>query len=454
MKENTAALHVQVPVDVATYLLNEKRAEIHAIEARLKMNVILIPNVHLETPNYTITRLRHDDVKLGEVQTSYQMVEKPTEEITLPSAAQESKPPRPQAAVKGITPSQPAPIRDERPQSQIKETSLLSKLFGWFSQPSSEERKEEPKQTRTRPQRQEHPRGRQERGRDGKRSERGEPGSEAGGALIQGRAAPAQRPPRGEQEPKGDRPSQKKPSRPPREERNRTEAKPQAGDEQLVGESPLSGEGQPQQGEDGGRSRRHRGGRQRDRGERRGREDQGSANQTNPTESVVSSQTSLPVESVYTASFAPSQELSGAITEEQRSTTNDAPQQAIEPHVKANNALVQTALETIPVDVIPTRITPVATSGQVEIDLVQQFAPTVAKTEPEIRASRPMAKAPEPVNLAASGLIMIETFPEKVKQVEADVSEQTIQPKRPRERLASQSIAENESLVQIETHKE
>ncbi|MEP6880173.1 MAG: Rne/Rng family ribonuclease, partial [Nitrosospira sp.] len=80
MKENTAVLHAQVPVDVATYLLNEKRAEIHAIEARLKVNVVLIPNVHLETPNYNITRLRHDDVKLGEVQTSYQMVEKPAQE--------------------------------------------------------------------------------------------------------------------------------------------------------------------------------------------------------------------------------------------------------------------------------------------------------------------------------------------------------------------------------------
>ena len=45
MKENTAVLHAQVPVDVATYLLNEKRAEIHAIEARLKVNVVLIPNV-------------------------------------------------------------------------------------------------------------------------------------------------------------------------------------------------------------------------------------------------------------------------------------------------------------------------------------------------------------------------------------------------------------------------
>ena len=226
----------------------------------------------------------------------------------------------------------------------------------------------------------------------------------------------------------------------------------------MAGESPLSGEGQPQQGEDGGRSRRHRGGRQRDRGnrgERGSREDQGSAVQTNPTESVASTQTSLPVESVYTASFAPSQELSGGITEEQRSTTNDdAPQHAMESPVKVNNALVPTALESIPVDIIPTRITPVATSGQVEIDLVQQIAPTVTKTEPEIRASQPMATVPELVNLAASGLIMIETFPEKVKQVEADVSEQTIQPKRKRERLASPSIAENESLVQIETHKE
>ena len=83
MKENTAVLHAQVPVDVATYLLNEKRAEIHAIEARLKVNVVLIPNVHLETPNYNITRLRHDDVKLGEVQTSYQMVEKPAQESVL-----------------------------------------------------------------------------------------------------------------------------------------------------------------------------------------------------------------------------------------------------------------------------------------------------------------------------------------------------------------------------------
>src|SRR3982751_1750535 len=74
MKENTAAIHAQVPVDVATYLLNEKRSEIFGIEARLKVNVLLIPNPNLETPNYQVERLRHDADKLDEQKPSYQMV--------------------------------------------------------------------------------------------------------------------------------------------------------------------------------------------------------------------------------------------------------------------------------------------------------------------------------------------------------------------------------------------
>src|SRR5438034_2808631 len=62
MKDNSAQIVAQVPVDVATFLLNEKRSDIQGLEARLKVNVMLIPNVHLETPNYTVTRLRHDDL--------------------------------------------------------------------------------------------------------------------------------------------------------------------------------------------------------------------------------------------------------------------------------------------------------------------------------------------------------------------------------------------------------
>ena len=60
MKENTGAVHVQVPVDVATFLLNEKRPDIKAIELHHKVTILLIPNVHLETPAHTITRLRND----------------------------------------------------------------------------------------------------------------------------------------------------------------------------------------------------------------------------------------------------------------------------------------------------------------------------------------------------------------------------------------------------------
>ena len=65
MKENTANVHAQVPVDVATYLLNEKRGEITKMEARLKVEMVLIPNKHIETPHYGLERLRHDDERLG-----------------------------------------------------------------------------------------------------------------------------------------------------------------------------------------------------------------------------------------------------------------------------------------------------------------------------------------------------------------------------------------------------
>ena len=115
MKENSAAIHVQVPVDVATFLLNEKRADIHAVEARLKVNVVLIPNIHLETPHYKVERLRHDDLNQeGVLPPSYNLVEAPAEEQAYASP-QEARPPRPQAAVQGVTPEQPAPIAAPRP---------------------------------------------------------------------------------------------------------------------------------------------------------------------------------------------------------------------------------------------------------------------------------------------------------------------------------------------------
>jgi ribonuclease E len=131
MKENTAAVHAQVPVDVATYLLNEKRSEFHAIESRMKVNVVLVPNIHLETPNYTLSRLRHDELNQMEpLPASYQLMEQPAEaeKPALPSA--EPKPQRPQAAVQGIQPEQPAPVPAQAPVAA--QQSILQKIFGWL----------------------------------------------------------------------------------------------------------------------------------------------------------------------------------------------------------------------------------------------------------------------------------------------------------------------------------
>ena len=141
MKENTAALHAQVPVEVATFLLNEKRAEIHAVEARLKVNVLLIPNPHLETPAFTISRLRHDEMNQSEpLPVSYKMVEKPEEEETVLPSAMEPKAPRPQAAVQGITPEQlaPAPAPASATVAEESGPTLLGRFFGWVKQLGAE----------------------------------------------------------------------------------------------------------------------------------------------------------------------------------------------------------------------------------------------------------------------------------------------------------------------------
>src|SRR5574343_474210 len=84
MKDNTGAIHAQVPVDVASVRLNEKRAEIYAIEARLDVAVVLIPNLHLETPHYKIVRVRHDDLAEVSESPSYRRVEVPEEDAVLP----------------------------------------------------------------------------------------------------------------------------------------------------------------------------------------------------------------------------------------------------------------------------------------------------------------------------------------------------------------------------------
>jgi ribonuclease E len=144
MKESTAAVHAQVPVDVATYLLNEKRADIAKLEARQRVSVVLIPNKFLETPHYSIERLRHDDERLDAAKASYdRVIAPPAEEPYAPAAHAESRNRRQTAVVKGIVPETPAPIVVQEPAGAApavpvavagpaRETSFWSRLRGWF----------------------------------------------------------------------------------------------------------------------------------------------------------------------------------------------------------------------------------------------------------------------------------------------------------------------------------
>jgi ribonuclease E len=127
MKDHSASIHVQVPVNVATFLLNEKRSDIHLIESRLKVNVVIIPNPHMETPHYSVTRLRHDDITADHLQTSYKLVEKPTEKSAA-ATAQAAKPQRPQPALQGFIPNMPAAPK----QAVVKTPSMLDNILAWF----------------------------------------------------------------------------------------------------------------------------------------------------------------------------------------------------------------------------------------------------------------------------------------------------------------------------------
>ena len=132
MKDNTAQVVAQVPVDVATFLLNEKRADVQTIETRFKVNVLLVPNRHLETPNYSVTRLRHDELNHSEpLPASFQMVEQPEEADPAEALREEAKEPRQEAVVKGITPAQPAPIAAPRAAAAIEPAAQAA--GGWFA---------------------------------------------------------------------------------------------------------------------------------------------------------------------------------------------------------------------------------------------------------------------------------------------------------------------------------
>ena len=130
-KDGTGAIHAQVPVDVATYLLNEKRTEIAKIEQRNRIPVILIPNTVLETPHYHIERIRANDERMEDDVASYKRAEDIQPVSTDPYAlkSDENKPARPKQVpvIKNITRDTPAPAHVDRKKEEEKKEAPAAK---------------------------------------------------------------------------------------------------------------------------------------------------------------------------------------------------------------------------------------------------------------------------------------------------------------------------------------
>ncbi|MEO6322581.1 MAG: Rne/Rng family ribonuclease [Polaromonas sp.] len=114
LKDSTASVLCQVPVDVASFLLNEKRSEIAKIELKQRINVLLVPNKTLETPNYRLERLKHDDPRLDNIEASYKMADEAEDATTVTRRSQE-KHNKQEPIIKGVLPDAPAPMAAPKP---------------------------------------------------------------------------------------------------------------------------------------------------------------------------------------------------------------------------------------------------------------------------------------------------------------------------------------------------
>jgi ribonuclease E len=121
LKENTGRVVAQLPVDVATFLLNEKRQNIADVEQRHGVQIVLIPNRQLETPKYEIERVRRQEMP-GDDAPSHTRGKTYDEQELPPAERPQAKIEQP--AVKPIAPSAPAPA----PAPQTEEPSPPSVL--------------------------------------------------------------------------------------------------------------------------------------------------------------------------------------------------------------------------------------------------------------------------------------------------------------------------------------
>ena len=113
MKDNTGQVLVQTPVEIANYLLNEKRRALSEIEKRHDAPIVIVADESLHTPHYEVTRIRENEMGEETAKPSYQRgTPRKLATIALTKANLNVPPP---AAVTNVKPSRPAPLREEAP---------------------------------------------------------------------------------------------------------------------------------------------------------------------------------------------------------------------------------------------------------------------------------------------------------------------------------------------------
>lgn len=265
MKERTARVVAQLPVEAATFLLNEKRDAIMRIEQRCRVDVILVPNPAIETPDYEILRQRVDEVGTEGARTaSYELAESDDKAVVPSYLSTEAQKLPEEPAVKTLAPSTPAPApTPERAESRPQQPGLLTRLWRFLFGSSNEDTSSDKKSRKAPP--------RTSRGRDARRNDedsrsRRRP-SRRGGRRDE---AKSDRDGRGEGRGKRQKSTDQKVSE-PRDARGDEKQAKKAAESQPE----QTANGKPDESQESGRSRNTRRGRRGGRRRRRGGEQAG-----------------------------------------------------------------------------------------------------------------------------------------------------------------------------------
>ncbi|APZ42943.1 Rne/Rng family ribonuclease [Acidihalobacter ferrooxydans] len=118
IKDRTGQVIVKVPVDVAAFLLNEKRAVIFEIEERRRIRIIVVPSQALETPHFSVERVREDQIEPTASEPSYRMAEQPEEASTRAPRTNKDTAPAVAAVSVVAPPPPPAPMPSREAATQ------------------------------------------------------------------------------------------------------------------------------------------------------------------------------------------------------------------------------------------------------------------------------------------------------------------------------------------------